>query len=95
MIVIHKLSTFANRGLDTLDGILYNARMTNPNDNGNDPSAYERLAADAMADSHELDDDCDQLEAHEELGDPEYVNWEHDYYGNDADGDDGADDWPF
>ena len=94
MIVIHKLSTFANRGLDTLDGILYNARMTNPNDNGNDPSAYERLAADAMADSHELDD-CDQLEAHEELGDPEYVNWEHDYYGHDADGDDGADDWPF
>jgi hypothetical protein len=37
-----------------------------------------------MADSRELDDDC-------EIG----LSWEDGYYGNDADGDDGADDWPF
>lgn len=85
LIVIHKLSTFANKGLDTLDRIPYNERMMNPNDNGNDPSAYERLADDAMHDAFQP----------EELDDPEYVNWERDYYGNDADGDDGADDWPF
>lgn len=85
LIVIHKLSTFGNNALDTLDRIPYNERMMNPNDNGNDPSAYERLADDAMHDAFQ----------HEELDDPEYVNWERDYYGNDADGDDGADDWPF
>lgn len=85
LIVIHKLSTFGNNALDTLDRIPYNERMMNPNDDGNDPSAYERLADDAMHDAFQ----------HEELDDPEYVNWERDYYGNDADGDDGADDWPF
>lgn len=57
------------------------------NDPTNDPSAFERLTNDAMAD--------DAPEAHEELGDPEYVNWELDYYGDDADGYDGGDDWPF
>jgi hypothetical protein len=80
LIVIHKLSTIGNKGLDTLWRIRYNDRMID--DPTNDPSAFERLTNDAM-------DDCDQLEAHEELGDPEYVNWERDYYGNDAD------DWPF
>ena len=84
LIVIHKLSTFANKGLDTLDCIPYNERMMNPNDNGNDPTAYERLTNDAMADSRELDDDC-------EIG----LSWEDGYYGNDADGDEFADDWPY
>jgi hypothetical protein len=59
--------------------------MMNPNDDGNDPTAYERLTNDAMHDAFQ----------HEELDDPEYVNWERDYYGNDADGDEFADDWPF
>ena len=27
--------------------------------------------------------------------DPDFVNWEADYYGNDADGDEFADDFPF
>ena len=48
--------------------------MMNPNDN--DPSEFERLTDDAMHDAfqpEELDDD------------PEFVNWEPSYYGDDDD----------
>jgi hypothetical protein len=49
--------------------------MMNPNDDGNDPTAYERLTNDAMHDAFQP----------EELDDPEYVNWEPSYYGDDDD----------
>jgi len=54
------------------------------NDPTNDPSEFERLTNDAMADN-----------APEEIEDPDFVNWEADYYGHDLDGDEFADDFPF
>ena len=37
----------------------------------------------------------DGYEDRDDDSDPEFVNWERDYYGDDRDGYDGGDDFPF